>query len=195
MKIIRYIFIIILLAFICFSGNYSNAGGGSGAGEAVKTYYSKKLGVKFDYPANISSVKEVGNKIYVYYSDSAYSEGQYVEIFSKNKKDTVEKAIEKRFLKNYPKEKCFVKNGSKNAAYPSSYVKVPGISYPKTETDGPFWENSKYCPPNYSETNGIIYFLGDKSHPNQFAFFSIGQYRIVLSDGDKDWQDTFRFVE
>lgn len=144
----------------------------------TKLYYSEKLGVGFTYlsygPEQPVSVVEKDNKISI--SD------QTIEVFEKDPAVSLEKAIEDRFLQNYKPVDCFVKISETSEQKIGNYVSAT-ISYPPAKNpEDPFWVNSENCPKNYSETNGMQYFLMNKDVPDRFLFVRIGQYSAA-SDG------------
>lgn len=171
-------------------------------------FNSQKLGVSFDYakapnPSSTQQVKtlEEGNKVYVYVDNGTDPHtGQWVEVFQKNPTQTLTDAIKQRFLATYPDKNCFIRTQityPDAVALPSGY-EVAEITFPTvTDTQAPWWENSAKCPPVYTTTNGISYFLMDTRYPNKYAYFSIGQYGIPAgTDNPQElWQDTFRFVK
>lgn len=168
-----------------------------------KLYQSDKLGVQFNYKPSYFdttiSTKEVGNKIYVYASNTKAEDGQYLEEFSKEPQDSLELAIKKKFLAGYSESDCFVEklkndNGFGNL-YPDSY-ELATISYPlPTDTNLPFFANAEKCPAIYSKTNGINYFVYDKNHADKYLFVSVGQYAIDSGIEGKVWQHTIRFIK
>lgn len=172
-----------------------------------KRFTSPKFGVSFLYmqkqDTQTAAIKEEGNKIYVYIKElitdgkkDNYKGGQWVEVFSKDKTQTLEEAVTLQFLKNYAKADCFVSvksMGTTTTNYPKSYITAT-ISYPKpTDESEPFFANESKCPQGYSESNGLAYFLMDQNHPGIFTYLSIGQYGIY-ADKDKGWQDTIQFL-
>ncbi len=164
----------------------------------LKRHISEKFGITFTYlknqspeRANAIEVLEENTKIYI-----GGKEGQWVEVFDKNPKDSLEEAIRKRILTNYSPTDCFVeKSKITNSSYPPTFEQAH-ISFPKTNDENdPFSESTaKKCPSDYRETNGIRFFLQDNNFPNKFFFFSIGQYAI-LADGNKSWFDTFQVLK
>jgi hypothetical protein len=72
---------------------------------ATKLYTSEKLGIEFNYSPTFFdysvSVKEIGNKIYVYDEKLKPEEGQYLEFFTKDPNDSLSTAINKNFLNCY----------------------------------------------------------------------------------------------
>jgi hypothetical protein len=178
---------------------------------AVATFTSDTLGVKFDYAPDQdgdgkadTDVKEMGDKIYVYYTASPVEQGQWVQEFSKDANATLLASIQKQFLTSYPAKDCYPLSladyyKSYDAAAPTlpDNVEVAVIAYPKaTDPNAPFWQNSDKCPAQYSATNGASYFWMDKTHPNKYFFFNIGQYPIFAdNDGQKVWQDTLTVIK
>lgn len=168
----------------------------------VKTFTSIDLGIRFSYlekqetPGTIGT-KQVGNKVYVYDTKYPADQGQYVEVFTKEKGDTLEAAIGKIFLKDYPPADCFAEKISDPVAKqktPTSFV-FAHITFPANENDGmeERFAKAEKCPKTYTETNGIAYFLTDTNHPTQFVFFSIGQYAIG-GPNNTTWQNTIEFL-
>jgi hypothetical protein len=174
---------------------------------AVKTFTSDDLGISFTYNADQNAdgsadttAKQSGDKAYVYYSASPMEQGQWVEKFSKDPKDSLTAAIQKQFLTKYSSKDCYALNLTDY--YKNFQVEPPNlpanvqeavIAYPQpADPADPFWQNAAKCPPTYSATNGISYFWMDSNHPNEYFFFSIGQYAIFAdTTGQKNWQDTF----
>jgi hypothetical protein len=174
-----------------------------------KSYFSTKLGVRFnymetdyqlgtDYSQKIG-VKELGDKIYVYYANSKPTDGQWVQVMAKDKSDGLMEAIQKKFLTGYDPRKCYVGYLDLSTAdYPSN-LEFATINFPPTsDPDAPAWDNAKYCPQNYTTTNGISYFAYDKNFPDRFMYFSIGQYNISADENyvdGKSWQQTFQIFD
>lgn len=165
----------------------------------VKTFNSSKLGISFQYftgEGGTNEVKEVGNKVLV-----GGENGQFVEMFSKSPEDTLAVAIQKKFLTGISETDCFIKVLPNTSSFaggpvpPSNHEKAT-IAYPFDPDN--FMETQHKCPPQYSMTNGISYFLMDQNHPSKFFFFSIGQYAISAEAGSqpglKSWQDTFKVI-
>jgi len=163
---------------------------------SAKKFVSDELGIAFCYPEKLGErtviVEQKGNKVYV---DGI--SGQSVGVFQKDASDTLEQAIEKTFLKNYSKDKCFVENSYTKPDFPASYVFAPAIAYPRKSTDDPYWSGFANCPKGYTQANGVSYFMADKNHFDKFLYFSIGQYGIPIdpaNPGGKAWEDTIRFI-
>lgn len=164
----------------------------------VKTYTSEKLGVKFNYLASEGDpVIEEGNTIYV-----RGKTGQFVEKITKTAADDLKTAIQKKFLAGISEKDCVVSNSTYDSTRSSS-IDTAEIKYAFqiTGLDDPRIETSP-CPKNYRQTNGISYFWMDNNNPEQFFFFSIGQYSIRSEGKDgnpsgteKPWQETFEVVK
>jgi len=172
----------------------------------TKLYISEKLGIQFNYKPtyydSTISVKEVGNKIYVYDTRQNAENGQYLELFTKNPNDSLSEAVNAQFLTGYSKTDCYVVVSPNNDgtstgvnAYPESYERVT-ISYPVNTDPNDFpFKNAEKCPPTYTKSNGISYFLGDKQQTlDKYIFVSIGQYAIDAGIDNKLWQATIKFL-
>lgn len=170
----------------------------------LKTYTSKTLGITFTYLGKQDTTeittKELGNKVCVTYDpqDNTCSKGQFVEVFNKEKTQTLADAIKKQFLSNYSEKDCFVKTNltfSPNSNLAIKNYEKAEIGFPaSSDPNDPGWQNADKCPAVYTTTNGIAYFLMDKNHPDKFLFFSIGQYPIT-SENNKLWQETLTFLD
>lgn len=172
------------------------------AGAGQKKYVNNTYGFSFIFPTTMLQnepvdVKEVGNKIYVYNTKYPYTQGQYIEIFTKTPTDTLDQAIQKQLLVNIPAKDCFVAPASadKESNFPANF-EVRTLKYPVDEkSDVPAFAQTNKCPEPYATTNGLSYFLGDTKHPKVFLFFSIGQFGIEVSTPKKEgWQDTIEFL-
>lgn len=177
--------------------------GGTSLPAGVKRFTSIKLGISFLYkttygePNNTIAAKEVGNRAYVYMTQSPVEQGQYLEEFTKDPSDSLKDAIVKRFFDGKLTNDCVISNRvmtPKNAVQPAGFVfaqiEVPRDANDDMETLGPKWEK---CPAPYTTTNGIAYFLMDTKHPDKFLFLSIGQYGL-MGDATRAWQDTIVFL-
>ena len=170
----------------------------------IKTFSSSDLGIRFSYKYKYDdgttvNAKQIGNKVYVYSSNTKPEQGQYVEVFQKDPNDSLIAAINKKFMTSYSASDCLVQNLDKvttgtGVTLPSSYVfaeiATPG---PNDDLEAMSAKAAK-CPTPYTRTNGIAYFLMDKNHPSTFVFFSIGQYALDADNG-KLWQDTITFTK
>lgn len=165
----------------------------------LKTFTDNTLGISFDflevqpdYPKEKVKTSVSGNKVYVYMGSNP-TEGQWVEVFQKDKNDTLAQAIKKKFLQGIPEADCYVTDITAQNKFPPSY-QVAQIAFPYDEnSDIPFFAVENKCPKGYTLTNGINFFLADTNHPDIFLFFSIGQYGINADNGQM-WQSTIRFL-
>jgi hypothetical protein len=148
-----------------------------------KIYRNEEFGVEFSYEKDCE-IKIEEDKVIV-------CGDQYVEIFNKDENKDLKESIEEDFLKDYSSKECFykkLKESTDNTEYGI-------ISFPiDNNSEIPWWDNNKNCPQEYSETNGIRYFIEDADYTNRYAFFDIGQYAIMGSE-DKTWQQTFKFID
>ena len=146
-------------------------------------YEDKELGVKFSYEKKCE-IKKENNKVIV-------CGDQSVEILNKDKNKTLKESIEEDFLKDYSSEKCFFEKINR----PNNSLEYGIISFPiVVDSDLPWWNNNKNCPKQYSETNGIRYFMANSTYSDRYVFFDIGQYAIMGSE-DKTWQETLKFID
>jgi hypothetical protein len=172
--------------------------------DKYKKYISKKLGVGFCYPEQVGDVSmdlvvkvsESDNKIFVYYQDRTVESGQFIEVFDKEKNDTLTQAMEKRFLQEFSKDKCWASlrkdDDGVDMKPVNGQIFADGLRYPAPENEMlPFFANSDNCPIAYAATNGIRYFMMDENNPDRFFFFSIGQYSIN-GENQPLWQDTVK---
>ncbi len=164
-----------------------------------KVFDSLKLGVTFTYGENEVGgngkikVSEIDNKIYVYPVACDYTRGQSVEVFNKDPKLTFEEAVKNKFLSGYDPKECFVKilgpddyprSGSQDmAAYPNFTFATIAFPLNTTNDSLPWWENGSKCPPEYSLTNAVNFFVMDKNIPGKYLFVKLGQ-EMVASDGN-----------
>ena len=171
-------------------------------------FTSQKLAISFDYaketamtpPYPIKTIEE-GSKVYVYVDNGTNPHtGQWVEVFQKEKTQTVADAIKQKFLANYAAKDCSVSMQTTypdKAKLPTNY-EIAEITFPQpTDANEPWFANADKCPATYTTTNGISYFLMDKNHPDKYVYFSIGQYGIPAGTRNEKelWQDTFRFTD
>jgi hypothetical protein len=149
----------------------------------TKKYYSKNLGISFDYVSRSDfsiAIKEISNKIYVYLADEDYNLGQSVEVFSKDPKLTLKEAIEKKFLVGYNPKTCFVKDHEEYYQL-NDKTETAVIGYPASDNpNDPFWQNMDKCP--YPQDNGVDYFFMHKDSPEKFFYLQLGQ-AILTTDG------------
>lgn len=168
-----------------------------------KRYTSPKLGISFVYLTKMVGsneqvlVKESGNKIYLHPSSLQPESGQFLEMFTKNPDETLEKALQKQFLSGKDPNQCFIETentlNTNQKKYPASYVTAE-ISFPQDEEFDleKMMQKTTYCSKDYASTNGVRYFLEDTNYPGKYIFLSIGQYAIA-ADANKTWQETIVF--
>lgn len=167
------------------------------------TYTSEALGIEFDYASYLDAektvktlIKEEGNKIYVYASTLQQpSQGQFIEVFSKDKSDDLTSAIEKKFLSGISKKDCFVEVRTNNT---NPNMVEASISYPWSDKNEPKFMFGEKCPEDYKETNGVRYFEMDTNHPTTFIFLSIGQQPGPTSSdlpNSQEWFKSIRFLK
>lgn len=168
-------------------------------------FVSQDLGVSFYYTKastgvnnNKILVKEIGSKIYVYSAPGPAENGQYLEMFSKDKNQSLIDAIKQKILANYSLSDCLLKTITQTftgQSYPANF-ELAQITVPVDANDN--MENlslkADKCPKGYTAVGGLSYFLMDKNHPDKFIFLSIGQYAIDSGIADKNWQNTIQFL-
>lgn len=165
----------------------------------LKTFTSDVMKISFDYleyqpdnPKDKITTRLLGNRVFVNFA-SYSTEGQHAEVFKKDKSESAAEAIKRLFLDGISDKDCFVKETTDSKKYPQNFTTWV-IAYPvDPNSEIPEFAQDNKCPQGYTQTNGIAYFLGDITHPEQFLFLSIGQYGIY-ADGDKMWQDTIKFL-
>lgn len=190
----------IIKTFTFYEGNEANQ-----LNFNTKTFFSPSLGITFNYPnvyppankENIIEVLEKGNKVYIYRKSSGIESGQYVEVFFKEPRQTLEEAIKEKFLKNYSERDCFVKKLPPSKNFPYNFTRAI-ITFPKVSLDDKNyspWIYAAKCPQNYTAFNGVSFFAMDLNHPDKFFFFNIGQYAIMV-DEEKgiSWEETFKVL-
>lgn len=158
-------------------------------------FISQDLGITFNYTTKSTGIndskigaKQIGNKVYVYSTSGKPEEGQYLEMFAKDKNESLLDAIKKKILTGYPLNDCPVETITgtfTDQSHPANFV-LADINIPS--------ENAGKCPSPYAAIGGIAYFLTDPNHPDKFIFLSIGQYGIDSGIGDKLWQNTIKFL-
>ncbi len=161
--------------------------------DQIKTYTSSKLNVQFNYfVTDGDPIIEEGNIIYV-----GGKKGQFVEEYAKAPADTLGMAIKKKFLVGIEDKDCpIVPNPTFSSA--TTEAAEIAVGFTSTGLDDPRFATSP-CPIAYRQTNGIRYFWMDKTHPDKFFFFSIGQYAILAEKNEngevKTWQETFQVLK
>lgn len=161
----------------------------------LKKFTSDKFGFSFSYDESNVVVEEKENKVYVRPNDAGWSsgEGQSVEVFKKNPKTPINKAIAEMAIADKDPRECFVMvySGDKEGIFTGNII-YPDIA--EMGQDEPSFANAR-CG-KYQTTNGLVYFYYDMKYPDRFYFFNIGQY--ILESGDVKntaWQDTFEVVK
>ena len=177
----------------------------------TQTYNSDALSASFNYYPDQdadgkvdTAVKESGDKIYVYYTQQQAEQGQSVQEFTKDPKDTLEAAISKKFLSGISPDDCYVtdfaaffKKYSQEVPPTPTGISKDIIAYPfPADTTQPYDANAGKCPEAYRLSNGLSYFYMDQAHPDKYYFFNIGQYGIAADkDSQTGWQDTFKVTK
>lgn len=163
-------------------------------------YTSYKHNVSFLYKSNNdqpAAVMEDGNRIYVYIQinrDTDYKTGQYIEFFNKEGAATLQQAMEREFLSDYPKTDCVFTNEPKIVAGTLKNFEIGNIKIANFTGDmEKDLEKYNKCPKNYTMSNGVSYFIYDKNFPTRYAFLSIGQYGI-MADAETQWINTIEFI-
>jgi len=170
-------------------------------------FESKKLGIRLFHAKSLDDITEKqdrieiktlerGNKIYVYQDLEVFrpEDGQYVEVFEKDRKISLKEAIEQQFLKGYSANDCYVEEGT---GIGSDNVLTATIRYTKGLLNEDPSSSPNICPTDYAETMGIRYFFMFKNYPSKFGFLSIGHYSLPAESG-KDmsaWQETIEFFD
>lgn len=168
-------------------------------GNNTRKFTSPALGITFTYLEKQNEVTiatlEKKNKVYVYMTNTQPTSGQYVEVFPKEGGVTTEAAIKANFLKGFSSTDCLVEPAAAEKKYVNNFeaweITVPTSAEDNMETLSNKWDK---CPKVYTSTNGLSYFLGDKTHPTKYVYFSIGQYGIQAS-GNKGWQETLQISD
>lgn len=168
-------------------------------------FTSQDLGISFNYTNKNTGingskiqVKQIGNKVYVYSASGKPEDGQYLEMFSKDKNDLLIDAIKKKILIGYSLNDCLVKTITSTftgQTHPANF-ELSQISVPVAPNDDliNLSEKAKKCPASYTAVGGLSYFLFDPAHTDKFIFLSIGQYGIDSGIADKLWQTTIKFL-
>ncbi len=145
-------------------------------------YYSQELGIYFDYakslpdsPKQTLEAEADASRVYVFFTGSAPTNGQYVDVMSKLTTDSTLQAVSKITMSDPNYAGCTF-SFKAQTPYPSTYEEIIPT-----------------CPTKQS-TN-LTFFLGDSAHPDKLLFFSIGSTSIPSSSNPQvTWQDTLRFL-
>lgn len=182
-----------------------------GEPSGYKKYTSKDLNINFQYPSDVTELpvqtKQIDNKVYVYinYSDEDEpTSGKFVEVFSKDRKDSFADAIKKQFLNGYSEDNCPIVAADLdqrflNPSYEYLQMTIPG-PFNGTLSVGELEDQASLCPPiyTYNRRTGIVYFMMDPKNPDKYAFFNLGQDNFLAepinADGTaRTWDQTFTF--
>lgn len=146
------------------------------ASNGIQTYAGR--GISFQVVQTFSGsaviVKDFGNRTYVY-TGSFSQYNPFVEVFSKNRTDSITQAITKSVLSNYQNIDCpiTIQKALLNQPQSDQTAWITYASNNKRE-DGSAKDPSK-CPADYTRTNGgLMYFMVDTTHPDKLIFFAIG---------------------
>ena len=168
-------------------------------------FSSPDLGISFNYTNKNTGingskiqVKQIGNKVYVYSASGKPEDGQYLEMFSKDKNDSLIDTVKKKILAGYSLNDCLVKTITSTftgQTHPANF-ELAQISVPVAPNDDliNLSEKAKKCPTAYIAVGGLSYFLFDPAHTDKFIFLSIGQYGIDSGIADKLWQTTIKLL-
>lgn len=166
----------------------------------VQTYHSSKLGIQFSYADQDLGqkvvIQESGDKAFVYFEGTNVEDGQSVQVFSKSSTETLQQAVENKFLSGYNRADCFVQDGTDvHKTPPISGVAVVVAFTISQDVDSDGLDNADKCPKNYSLTSGVSFFWTDQDNSERFVFFNIGQYYILGDNKNPSWHTTLRFIE
>ena len=183
----------------------------------TKLFYSERLGVGFtyaprkDFPeSSLDTVKEIGNKIYLTdgskeadTNPSGY--GNSLEIFTKNTKDSLEKAINKEFLAGANPKDCFIAIKTYSPLYRGYISYVPDKT--KLNDDNVYLGGAVNCPakamPTYIGNEGATSFfvLNEKDiSSTKYGFLNLGSGSLTANSGytrdtEGSWFKTIRFLK
>jgi len=169
----------------------------------IAVFSSASLGISFHYAKGDSgtdfATKESGDKAYVYMKTAQPETGQWVQVFSKPAKTSLEDAIKSQVLQGYSLTDCIVKLVS-DPNKSSGSAATPGITFamitiPQSPDDDPGAIQTKAakCPQPYAAVGGLAYFMTTNNAPERFVFFSIGQY-FIPAEQNHPWQTTLKFI-
>jgi hypothetical protein len=168
----------------------------------IVIFNSKALGISFHFASSANgtdfAAKEIGDKVYVYMKSGQPESGQWVQVFSKPTKTSLEDAIKTQVLQGYSLTDCIVKivgdpnKGSGAAATPGYQFAM--ITLPQSSDDdmAAIQAKAAKCPQPYAAVGGLAYFMTTSAAPDRFVFFSIGQYAIP-AEQNNPWQTTLKF--
>lgn len=168
-------------------------------------FVSPKLGISFLYLSVIDAklpkmlTKEEGNKVYIYPDAKGYNyhHEAYVQVFQKDPHDNLATAIEKTILKGYSPKDCFVEKQFHiyehiPVVFETAIIRFP-FDHNAAGINQEYIAASEKCPPKYTPTNYVAYFVMDKNHPDKFVFFYIGQ-QPTMAASDITADETLQFL-
>lgn len=169
----------------------------------LEIYKSEKLGVSFSYFQTTDEkfqikIKEIDNKIYLYTRDD-YTKGKYIEVWDKNPTQTLNDAIQSKFLKNYSENNCIVKDTERERKYgiynpDNLYSSIVAVGVEKTNNFSDAQKLISLCPTPYTHSNFVSYFVMNKEIPNKFAFVNLGHDNFS-SYPELSWDMTINFTK
>lgn len=170
----------------------------------IKRFVSDKLGIRFKYAEKVCQdcqwkmlAEPIANRVYLYRSNGEPEEGQWLEVFTKNKADSLKRAIEKKY------ENLFGDSGKGNCkiedvaseVHPGNYTLAAiAVNYGPGDNDEIRQIKEAICPALYTRGKNLAYFLEDKSHLDKFLFFHIGQNPLP-ADNNRSWQQTIEIFK
>lgn len=179
----------------------------------TKLFYSEKLGVGFTYAplkedprSRILSIKEKDSKIAIIDQNSENLGDRIfenadadIEVFTKDPKDTLVRAISKELLTGVDSKKCFATKSTYGEQLEGYIYAV--ISYAPTPGSDVVINNGiENCPKeaqSYAARNdGIQFFLEDPKVPSKYVSLRIGQGAFAESGtGNEGWERSLRILK
>ena len=169
-------------------------------------FTSNSLGLTFTYLKSPFEGVEIivtqrDNKISVHGVKEDFNMGQTIEVFENPNKLGIKEAIAERFLKDAPREKCFVETVTNGESKTNQVFAI--INYPfQAESEFPLFTVPQECPVSYSKTNAVQYFMMDTTRTDRFFFVKIGQDSItsdgtpVMADGSgRNWSSSIEVID
>jgi hypothetical protein len=172
-------------------------------------YTSRRLGVSFSYlddlPPRHVNVEELGNRVYLYTDGDKPESGKYVEVLSKDPKDSLERSLQKRYLTSQSGKNCKVTGAPLAQDYfPPTMPYLTATIWasnaragdvPFGTGDDPFGSAAEQlkCLHIDRPAGGVIYFLVDSKHPTKLLLFVLGQDNFPSKD--RTWDATIQFID
>ncbi len=172
--------------------------------EGTKIFYSKNLGIGFTYlPYPYGNDKqeikfiEAGNVVRI--QGSEFDNVPRIEVFEKKSDQTLQQAIEDRFLKGINPEKCFVEPQDWGFINNEAH-NILRINYITTEdNDIPYWESAYNCSSAepYAVTNAASYFIEDKLNASKYSYVLYSTQDGYISNGieKQHFTESIRFLK